>query len=324
MLKHSLLSLKMLLAFGALFAASTVSVAAPGTEASGPQALQDKPAETPAEIKEIRITAIPDSDAKKIEEQCTLVADRLTKVLGIPVKFMPQQNYAACVTGLATDQLELVWYGGVTAVQAMNKMDEAKKGCTMIACRDADKKYKSYFIANKDAKIGEVKDLKELAAKAEGMNFTFGSKSSTSGHVMPRHFFQDQAGEKPEEVFKNVAYSGNHDNTLKNVAAGTAHVGAMNYKNWDNAKDEMAKAKEKCELIYTTPFYADYVWMASDRIGADNIKKMKDFFLGLKAENEEDKKILTAWGIANGKYVECEKKEWDGIKKILEAGVDVG
>lgn len=320
MLKGTLTSMKLLFALGALFMASTVTVAEKGpAPVSQPQLLQEK-----VEIKEIRITSIPDSDAKKIEEQCTLVAERLTKVLGIPVKFMPQQDYAACVTGLATDQLEMVWYGGVTAVQAMNKMDEAKKGCTMIACRDADMKYKSYFIANKDAKIGPVKDLKELAAKAETMNFTFGSKSSTSGHVMPRHFFQDQTGEKPEDVFKNVAYSGNHDNTLKNVAAGTAQVGAMNYKNWDNAKGDMATAKEKCELIYTTPFYADYVWIASDRIGADNIKKIKDFFLGLDSKNEEDQKILAAWGIKDGKYVECQKKDWDGIKKILEAGVDVG
>ncbi|MBE7492245.1 MAG: phosphate/phosphite/phosphonate ABC transporter substrate-binding protein [Planctomycetes bacterium] len=320
MLKRTFASLKFLLAMGAVFAASTVSVAEEGARHSGPQPMQAKA----AEIKEIRITSIPDSDAKKIEENCNLIADRLTKVLGIPVKFMPQQDYAACVTGMATDQLELVWYGGVTCVQAMKKMDEAKKGCTLIACRDADLKYKSYFIANKEAKIGPVKDLKELAAKAEGLNFTFGSKSSTSGHVMPRHFFQDQTGEKPEDVFKNVAYSGNHDNTLKNVAAGTAHVGAMNYKNWDNAKDDLAKAKEKCELIYTTPFYADYVWMANDRIGAENIKKIKDFFLGLDSKNPEDQKILAAWGIKDGKYVECEKSMWDGIKKILEAGVDVG
>jgi hypothetical protein len=41
MMKRSLLSLKWLLALGALVAASTVSVAAPGTDASGVQTLQD-------------------------------------------------------------------------------------------------------------------------------------------------------------------------------------------------------------------------------------------------------------------------------------------
>jgi phosphonate transport system substrate-binding protein len=328
MIKHSLVSLKLLLALGALVAASTVSVAAPGTEASGVQLTQDKPADKPAEkaeIKEIRISAIPDSDAKAVEEKCNLVAERLSKALGVPVKFMPQQNYAACVTGLATDQLELVWFGGVTCVQAMKEMEKAKKECSVVACRDADKKYKTYFIANKESKIGTVKDLKDLAAKAEGMNFTFGAKNSTSGHVMPRHFFQDQAGEKPEDVFKNVAYSGSHDKTIRDVASGAAQVGALNFKNWDNAKaEDLVAAKDKCELIYTTPDYVDYVWVSNDRIGADVVKKMTEFFTSLDPKKEDDRKILAAWGIKDGKFVTCEKKEWDGIKKVLEAGVDVG
>ncbi len=317
MLKRTFGSVKFLLALGALFMASTATVAEAPRAGSGPQPIQDKT----EEIKEIRISAIPDSDAKAIEEKCNLIAERLTKALGIPVKFMPQQNYAACVTGLATDQLELVWFGGVTGVQADQKMGDK---CTFVACRDADKKYKTYFIANKESKIGTVKDLKELAAKGEDMTFTFGSKSSTSGHVMPRHFFQDQSGEKPEDVFKSVAYSGSHDKTIRDVAEGTAKIGALNFKNWDNAKDDLAKAKEKCELIYTTPDYVDYMWVGNNRVGADNLKKIKDFFLGLDPANEEDNKILAAWGIKGGKFVGCEKKEWDGIKKVLEAGVDVG
>lgn len=273
------------------------------------------------ELKEIRISAIPDSDAKKIEEKCNLVGEYLSKKLGIPVKFMPQQNYAACVTGLATDQLELVWFGGVTGVQVDKKM-EGK--CTFVACRDVDKKFKTYFIANKDAKIGELKDLKALADKGEGKTFTFGSKGSTSGHVMPRHFFEEQAGEKPEDVFKKVAYSGSHDKTIRDVADGTADFGALNYKNWDTAKDDVAKAKDKCEIIYTTPAYVDYVFVARDSIGADWIKKIKDAIIALDAKNETDAKILEAWGTKGGKFVECEKKEWDGIKAVLDAGVDVG
>lgn len=315
--------MKLLAVLSALVAVSTVSVAAPGSTASQSQPMQDKATE-PA-VKEIRISAIPDSDAKKVEEKCNLVAERLSKALGVPVKFMPQQNYLACVTGLATDQLELVWYGGVTACQAMAAFEKEKKECTFIACRDADKKYKTYFIANKESKIGTVKDLKELAAKCEGMNFTFGAKNSTSGHVMPRHFFEEQAGEKPQDVFKAVAYSNSHDQTIRDVAAGKAQVGALNFKSWDTAKaEDLAKAKEKCEIVYTTPDYVDYVWVARNGVGADILKKMKDFFTGLDPSKEEDNKILEAWGIKGGKFVDCEKKEWDGIKKVLEAGVDVG
>ncbi|MCC6574834.1 MAG: putative selenate ABC transporter substrate-binding protein [Planctomycetes bacterium] len=299
-------------AFALLFSVQT------GVNGDAPAAL---PVADKVELKELRISAIPDSDAKKIEEKCNLFGEYLSRKLGIPVKFMPQQNYAACVTGLATDQLELVWFGGVTGVQADKKMDGK---CTFVACRDIDKKFKSYFIANKSAKIGTLKDLDALAEIGDEKTLTFGSKGSTSGHVMPRHFFQEQSGEKPEDVFKKVAYSGSHDATIRNVADGTADFGVLNYKNWDTAKDDLARAKDKCEIIYTTPDYVDYVWGARDSIGTDWIKKIKDAILALDAKNETDAKILEAWGAKGGKFVECEKKEWDGIKKILEAGVDVG
>jgi phosphonate transport system substrate-binding protein len=276
-----------------------------------------------AAVKEIRITAIPDSDAKAIEEKCNLLSEYLTTKVGIPVKFIAQQNYAACVTALATDQVEVCWFGGVTGVQADQKM-EGK--CTFLACRESDLKYKTYFIASKESKIGTIKSLSELAnnENAGDWTFSFGSKSSTSGHVMPRHFFQEQTGEKPEDVFKKVAYSGSHDKTLRDVADGTATLGAMNYKNWDNAKDDNLKAKEKCELIYTTPFYVDYMFAARDGIGADLIKKLKDALLALDSKNEDHNKILAAWGAMDSKMVACEKKDWDGFRKILDAGVDVG
>src|SRR5262245_58621267 len=203
MLNRSILAMKLLFAVAALAAFAYTPVSAAKSNARAMKTLDQLVAD--GDIKELRISAIPDSDAKKIEEKCNLVCDLLSKKLGIPVKFMPQQNYAACVTGLATDQLELVWFGGVTGCQADKKMGDK---CTFVCWRDIEKKFKSYYICNKDSKIGACKDLKELAEKTEGKTFTFGSKGSTSGHVMPRYFFQDQTGLKPEDVYKNVAYSG--------------------------------------------------------------------------------------------------------------------
>lgn len=141
---------------------------------------------------------------------------------------------------------------------------------------------------------------------------------------MPRFFFQDQTGLKVEDVFKNVAYSGSHDKTLRDVADGNAFVGAMNYKNWDTAKDDNLKAKEKCEIVYTTPDYVDYMWVARTAIGEKHIKAIREAFLGLDSKNEADAKILESWGTKGGKFIECEKKEWEKMAKILDSGIDVG
>ncbi len=75
-----LMSLKLLAIATLLLAWSGVSTAgepAPVVVNPADVLIQD------AAIKEIRITAIPDSDAKAIEEKCNLLAEYLTKKVGI-------------------------------------------------------------------------------------------------------------------------------------------------------------------------------------------------------------------------------------------------
>jgi len=279
----------------------------------------DSAAAAPPDAKKIEkliFTAIPDDNADKLKEQYGQVAAYLTKEVGIPVEYMHVENYAAAVTALATGQAHFSWMGGVTTVQAHQ---QTKGKAEVICCRDIDKKFVTYFIAGKDSGIGEVKDLAELANAAAGKSFTFGSKGSTSGHLMPRHFFTKAAGKKPEEVFKTVAYSGSHDKTLAQVADGSFAVGALNYASYDKASAEL---KAKAPIIYKTPSYVDYSFVAHTDIGSDLIGKIRKALLALDPKTEPGTKILGAFKA--GKFVEANISEWDGIREVMEAGVDIG
>lgn len=257
------------------------------------------------------ITAIPDDNADKLKENYGKIAEYLESKIGIPVEYSHVENYAAAVTALANEQAHVSWMGGVTTVQADQ---QTEGGAVVVCCRDIDKEFKTYFIANKDSGIGEVGDLKELAEAASGKNFTFGSKGSTSGHLMPRHFFTTQVGKKPEDVFGNVAYSGSHDKTLAQVADGSFEVGALNYSTYDKSSDEL---KAKAPIIYTTPTYVDYSWVARKDLGEELIGKIRKAFLELDDE--------TLLGFFNaGKFVEADMSEWDGIRAVMESGVDIG
>ncbi|MCB9894825.1 MAG: putative selenate ABC transporter substrate-binding protein [Planctomycetes bacterium] len=261
------------------------------------------------------ITAIPDDNADKLKENYGKVAKYLEGKIGIPVEYMHVENYAAAVTALANGKAHMSWMGGVTTVQA----DQQTKGqAEVVCCRDIDKKFHTYFIANIDSGIGEVKNLKDLAEKAKGKSFTFGSKGSTSGHLMPRHFFTTQSGSKPEDVFSNVAYSGSHDKTLAQVADGSFTVGALNYATYDKASDDL---KAKAPIIYTTPNYVDYSWVAHKDLGADLIGKICTAFLEMD-KSDEGKAILGFFKA--GAFVKADLKEWDGIRAVMDAGVDIG
>jgi phosphonate transport system substrate-binding protein len=267
-------------------------------------------------LEKLIFTAIPDDNAEKLKEHYGAVAAYLTKEVGIPVEYMHVENYAAAVTALATGQAHFSWMGGVTTVQAHQ---QTKGKAEVIACRDIDKKFVTYFIAGKDSGIGPVKDLAELATKAAGKSFTFGSKGSTSGHLMPRHFFTQAAKKNPEDVFKTVAYSGSHDKTLAQVADGSFAVGALNYATYDKSADDL---KAKAPIIFKTPSYVDYCFIAHTDIGPELIGKLRKALLALDPAAEPGKKILG--GFKAAKFVEAHIREWDGIRAVMDAGVDIG
>ncbi|MBK8096397.1 MAG: phosphate/phosphite/phosphonate ABC transporter substrate-binding protein [Planctomycetes bacterium] len=276
------------------------------------------PANTPAAAPtEIRISAIPDFNKGKLEETVGTVVAFLAKATGLKVVYEPSSDYSAAVNGLVANKLDLVWYGGLTTVDAQ---DAAGKDAELLACRDIDLKFKTYFIANQkaiaDGKIKPITDLADLKAMAKTLKFTFGDKKSTSGHLMPRHFLV-AAGINPDQDFAGgAAYraSGGHASTMQAVANGEVDLGALNFSYYDKAKPE---EKAAAPIVFTTPEYVDYCWVGHQRLGAATLGKIKDAFLKLDPANADDKKVLDAWGA--GKFVAADPKAWDSIRQVKNA-----
>jgi len=265
-----------------------------------------------ASVEKLRFSGIPDRDKDKITKQYSVVTDYLSGELGIPVEFVHASDYTAAVTSLAANKVDLVWLGGATSVQAEERTDGE---VTFVATRKDDLTFQSYFIANASLGIEPVDDLAELAAELADHTFTFGSKSSTSGHIMPRHFM-NEAGIFPEEedVKGGPKYQlqGGHSATLEAVASGAVDFGALNYKVWEGASDA---TKEKAPVVYETPPYVDYCMVAHNRIGQDLIGKIREAFVKLDASNPDHAPVLEAFGAET--FVAAKPEDWDGIRSVL-------
>ncbi len=272
-----------------------------------------------AQPAKLVITAIPDDgDADRMRENFGALARHLGKAVGIPVEYMHVENYAASVTALATGRAHVAWLGAVTTAQARMQMGEQ---LTILGCRDIDKGFVSYFIANPATGLGTVSDLGELAkaAQGKGWSFTFGSKSSTSGHMMPRKYFMDQAGAAPERVFRSVAYSGSHDVVMQMVADGTHQVGALNYASWDKADDAL---KARAPIVYKTPPYTNYALAARADLGPDLLARLRAALLAVDGSTPEGAQVLKY--LKAGKFIEADIGEWQGYVDLLESGIDIG
>ncbi|MDZ4344965.1 MAG: putative selenate ABC transporter substrate-binding protein [Candidatus Binatia bacterium] len=255
--------------------------------------------------KELRLSAIPDENPQEMLRIYQPFADYLNKEVGVPVKFTPVVDYAATVEGLAANRLDMVWYGGLTSVQAAKQA----KGAHRIIMRKEDAEFKSYFITRKETGIKNLKDLK-------GKTFAFGSVSSTSGHLMPRYYLL-KAGINPEKDLSKFSFSGAHDATAAWVEAGQVDAGALNFLVWDKLVQNKKVDTNKVFIFYTTPPYVDYVWMVRGGLDRAVVDKLSKAFLKLNYNNPEQKKLLDLHRTRG--YIVAKDADWKGIEEAAVA-----
>lgn len=229
----------------------------------------------------LRVSAIPDETPTELQRKFKPLGDYLEKETGMKVDFIPVTDYAASVEALVANKVDMVWYGGFTFVQANIR---SNKGVTPLVQREEDQKFTSVFITRTDSGIHQLADLK-------GKTFTFGSPSSTSGHLMPRSNLLANHID-PDKDLKQIAFSGAHDATIAAVAGGKVQAGALNASVWKKFVDEKKVDTSVVNVFYTTPPFFDYNWTVRKDMPVALQEKIRNAFLNLDPSKPQDKVIL--------------------------------
>ncbi len=253
----------------------------------------------------LRMSAIPDENPTELMRIYSPFAEYLQRQIGIPVQFTPVVDYAATVEGMAANKLDLVWFGGLTHVQARIRTNNTAYA---IAMREEDLKFTSVFITNPQANIKSLQELK-------GKTFAFGSAGSTSGHTMPRYFLL-KASIVPEQDFSKFSYSGAHDATALWVQSGRVDAGALNASVWEKLVDTKKVDNTQVFVFWTTPPYVDYNWTVRGNLDAGLVEKIKQAFLKLDRSNPDHAKLLDLHRAT--RYVAVQSE--DIFQPIEEAG----
>jgi len=243
----------------------------------------------------LRIGAIPDQKPEKLNRLYPLVATELSRQLGVKVTYVPVVDYAAAVGAFRTGSLDLVWFGGLTGVQARLQ----KPGARVLAQRDIDVSFHSVFIASSRSGIQPLRQQKDLAV-LKGRRFTFGSESSTSGRLMPQYFLA-QAGVKPGDFAGGApGFSGSHDTTIALVSSGAYDAGVVNEQVWRASLHDGKANRQKVIPIWRSPGYPDYHWIAQGdldaRFGKGFTTRLQQAILAWRPSNPQQKPILALFG----------------------------
>jgi len=255
-------------------------------------------------------TAIPDQDETRLVEKFTRVAQYLESRLGVLVKYVPVKSYPAAVTAFINDQVQLAWFGGFTGVQARRAVD----GSEAIAQGAEDVNFKSLVIAN--AKTG-LRPSREFPRDIAGKSFTFGSRASTSGRVMPEYFIRQAfPGMTPEQVFTRVGFSGDHSRTIQLVQSGAYEVGVLDYTVFDLDRKDGKFDPSQVVVVWETPTFPDYQWTirgdVDQKFGGGFKEKVRATILGI-----DDAAILGYF--ARSKFIPAKNADYRPIEDVAKA-----
>jgi phosphonate transport system substrate-binding protein len=256
---------------------------------------------TVAQAQTFKVTTIPEEAATEQVRKFGPIVKYLESKLGMKVEFTPVNDYPAAVEALVNKQVDLVWFGGFTHVQA-NVRSGGK--IIPIAQREEDTKFQSVFIAKTNSGIKTLADLK-------GKQVSFGSASSTSGHLMPRSFLL-AANIDPDKDFKRVAFSGAHDATIASVVSGKVDAAALDITVWNKFVTENKVDTKDVNVFYTTPGFFNYNWSVHADMPAAMRERVTKALLDISPNDPLGKEILSLNRAT--KYVPTKAENYKGLE----------
>lgn len=259
-----------------------------------------------AVAQEFVFTAIPDEDESRLRQRFDKVAVYLSKELGVKSRYIPVKSYAAAITAFRNNQVQLAWFGGLSGVRARRLVP----GSQALAQGFEDKSFVTYFIAH--AKSG-LKPGASFPMGLAGKTFTFGSKGSTSGRLMPEFHIRKHFNKAPSQVFTRVGFSGDHSRTIALVQSGAYMAGAVNFKVWENEMKAGRIDQSRIAVIWMTPSYPDYHWTirgdAEKTFGAGFNRRVKKALLELK-----DPELLASF--PRQSFIAAKNSDYEPILRI--------
>ena len=264
------------------------------------------------ETPTLRVGGIPDQDAQRLARRYEIFANYLSKELDVSVEYVPSVSYSAVVTAFSQNDVQLAFFGGLTGVQARLQ----NPGAQAIAQRENDAQFHSKFIVRAEDGFADLDGLDDLVGRTGDMTITFGSESSTSGHLMPRHFLSEAGIDAATDFRIEPSFSGSHDKTWQLVEAGSFDVGALNEDVWNRAVSEGRADTTKVREFYTTPDYFDYNWTVradlDDVYGDGFANRIQEVLLALNPQDHGE--ILELF--STERFIATENDNYQAIEKV--------
>jgi len=247
-------------------------------------------------------------DREKNDATYRPLARYLAAKLGREVQLKTVDTWEGLAKSLASGETDLALMGPWGYVLANH---EAGAQAVATILYDGKPEYFAIFVTNPQSGINRIADLK-------GKSFAFGDKGSTSGYLIPLHYFQQQ-GIDPEKYFSKVLYT-KHQAIEISVTRGDLDAGA-DYNRNRNAMIEQGLIKaEDSKIFWTSEPLPNDAFAVSAELAKDKalVARLQAALVAVGGELKDHPSLLPAH------YTGFVKSANDIYRPIREAGLATG
>ncbi len=203
-------------------------------------------------------------DREKNDATYRPLAQYLATRLGRPVQLRTVDSWEGLAKSLVNGETDIALMGPWGYVLA-NHFAEAQVVSTILY--QGKPEYFALIVTHPDSGLESIADL--IGAKGKGRTFAFGDKGSTSGYLIPRHFFMQQ-GVDPEKHFSRVVYT-KHQAIQTQVSAGQLDAGADFNRNRTAMIEQGLIKAERSKIIWQSAPLPNDAFAVSARLFNDKI-----------------------------------------------------
>lgn len=160
----------------------------------------------------------------------------LEEALDAPVELVKRRTYQEITALLLSGELDAAWICGFPFVQHWDRL-------SLVAVPLYHEKplYQAYLIVPQDRMVETWEELR-------GDIHAFSDPDSNSGHLVTWALLAE-AGETPQEFFRETIYTYGHRNVVRAVASGLAQSGSVDGYVWDVLSHRDAELASKTRVL---------------------------------------------------------------------------
>jgi len=216
----------------------------------------------------------------------------MEKATGIKVNAFFASDYAGIVTGMQYNKVQLAWYGGKAAAEAVDRA-EGEVFAQVIHANGAGGYY-SHLLAHKDSPLNSEKDV---LAQAKNLTFANGDPNSASGFLVPGYYVFAVNKVEPKNIFKRTL-NANHESNALSVANKQVDVATCNSEIMERLENTQPAKRAQIKIIWTSPLIPSDPLVWRKDLPAEVKAKIRDFVLSYGKEGRPDaareKEVLSA------------------------------